>query len=791
MRKETCVFDLEKIDMTKFNKINEFNIENNSSSSNNSDKTTQNLSAFTFNPIYYYDKNCKKIVEITSESLKIFNKKGTRILKDIPIVLQDKVKALSLHQSLNFILLLFTSVTPDSKDTISLAKMDINKVYLLDLNYGEFLGDFKIQENLEYLLDFFFIGESNDICLISCDSVLYYSFDITEYQTTNKNDVNYSIKMRKISSINIRTNLVIIDYSYCQSRKFLCLLQSNNEVLFCNLNDEQSYNVVYVLRLACLTQENKSTSIFSFIKGRDKLATNAIKKSFDSIDYYTKEQILLEKMYQKLCLFFLSLKQSKVFVYSIESWRDIKEIAVFSLAKHGNFVGIQAVDNLLLIHAFFAQSFIVIDLFSLLYDGKMEYKLDEEIEESLILNKKVIKEIKEIKGRESNVAFDNNKDSANNIHNNITCNSNGFEPIINISELNDCYKEKAFYITGEFLANRNIGMKGGTIYILKFNPKKYRELVRINNEKILNNVELNYDGIIFKKNSRKIVSDSELLINLLHRKNCKLITASIFSEAILNLILPRHKTSTIKTQDNTSSFLNLKSFIEHLSNLESIAAKEKAHFIDLNTQNNIRSNQLKFKAKFQYLCKHYIEQNDVFLTLTENIRKLTVDGNKTAVFSDKNKVFSFFFFVFFYLFAHLSSGRGCKISPTFFHSLSVLLELSFDKSLLLPFLNNCDYWGSVKVAKILLGRVDKEVGEDGSIIEQLAIYLLMKFYSDKNDSFGYLFDYLLKTKNISFIIYFINNNRFFNKEQTTIKKLLVDKITESEWIKNELIDVLL
>ena len=136
------------------------------------------------NDVYcLFDKYSKSFIEIYANSIKIYNKLGTNLKKNIILSLENnKIKNITIDKKFNFLLIYFE--TPSNEFLVNLIEISSNP----NLNVESLSGDFN------FLFDFFFINKFDnkqnnkstnlqDFCLGLLNKIVLYSIISNNYKT--------------------------------------------------------------------------------------------------------------------------------------------------------------------------------------------------------------------------------------------------------------------------------------------------------------------------------------------------------------------------------------------------------------------------------------------------------------------------------------------------------------------------------------------------------------------------------------------------------------------------------
>ena len=294
-----------------------------------------------------FDKYSKSFIEISKNSIKIYNKLGTNLKKNIILSLENnKIKKLTIDKKFNYILIHFE--TPSNELLVNL--IEINS--FPNLNIESLSGDFNL------LLDLFFINnidnnkEKNlqDFCLVFLNKITLYSINSTISKT------------KEIYTYKLPLYLAYKDFMYNPEFRILCCLKIDNTFDFFNLSLNKYYKNVVNKSVSFVKQIKIKTGFFESNKNISKFELSRIRDNFFSRDKYTQNQFLIENIYNKLFLIYLSYEENLLHIAQVNNLNDIQKLYEFIYKNHNNLTFLQAIDNLILLHNIILSSIAIIDI---------------------------------------------------------------------------------------------------------------------------------------------------------------------------------------------------------------------------------------------------------------------------------------------------------------------------------------------------------------------------------------------------------------------------------------------
>ena len=320
----------ENIDNNKVNKNKEFDI--NSLIEINEIKVDFFLNENEKNNYdIFYDSLTKRIIVYSNKKIKIFNRHGTHLLKEIKYEFNHRISDIALNKDINYILLYYKFPKQ-------------NSIFCINLNIYQLIGNFK-NEKYENLLGMFFI-ESERICLICPNCIEFYEIK-SIIDDDEKVLINYDKKY-------------LINYYFNRQYSILIIEKSDNTMDLYNLSKKSNYNIV--VKNFCLF--NKPKKLFNFFSKSIK-KINLINKN-EPNEKYKGSQFYLQYLYGNLYIIYLSFENEKIYILQIENSFDINIKENNKLItipyKHDNLSTIQFVSSYIFIYNFKRKEIIIVDI---------------------------------------------------------------------------------------------------------------------------------------------------------------------------------------------------------------------------------------------------------------------------------------------------------------------------------------------------------------------------------------------------------------------------------------------
>ena len=423
--------------------------------------------------IYYYDRYSRKIFDVNTDGIKIYNRKAknlkTNILMSLP---KDSLIAIAVDKQLKYLICLLSN-KPQDKDIY------ITNIILINTNEKKVFD--RINDNFSFMLGMFFIGKINnlmyfdmnnnqnelyDFCVVHCDKVVFYGIE------KKSNGEEYC---KKLSVISMKDNFLIKDFCYDYKHKILCIIKTDLSLSFLILTNRKNYKNTISPKIGYVkVLKEKKTLMGMFRKIGDE-QKRGVKEHFDNLDKFTETQFFLETIYNSLYLICLCYEDSKIYIHKLEKLNSIGNDISIDYPQHTRFSSLQVIDNLIIVHNYLTKIIIVID----------------------------------IKSK---------------------------NPILGTFHVNFPYQNN-LHINGELLEERKVFNKkklvtvsGGTLYNLIFNGNVYDELTDAD----FKQRKLKKKKKDKKVDKSREMNRYDMLINLLHRNDTNNLILTILYRLILN-----------------------------------------------------------------------------------------------------------------------------------------------------------------------------------------------------------------------------------------------------------------
>ena len=277
----------------------------------------------------FYDSFTKRIIVNTNKKIKIFNRHGTQLLKEIQYEFNHTINDISLDKDLNYILLYYQFPKQYS-------------IFCIDLNTNQLIGSFK-NEKFENLLGMFFI-EIKRICFICSNCIEFYKIN-----SIVEDDEGVLINYEKYC---------IINYYYNRQYNILIIEKSDDTMDLYNLCKKINYNIV--VKNFCLYKQKKFFNFFS------KSVKNNIINKNNPNERYKKSQFYLHYFYGNLYIVYLSFEKETIYILQIDNSMEINfkdNNKLISIPyKHDNLSTIQFVNDYIFIYNFIKKEIIIVDV---------------------------------------------------------------------------------------------------------------------------------------------------------------------------------------------------------------------------------------------------------------------------------------------------------------------------------------------------------------------------------------------------------------------------------------------
>lgn len=607
--------------------------------------------------ILYYDRFSKKILDVDENGIRVYDRKAKNLKDNFFVnIPKESLISISIDKELNYILcLLLNSKNKKTENEYT------KKLVLINTRKLSFE---KVDDNFKYLLGMFFIGKIinlksldinantnniNDFCTVFCDKVIFYSIE----KKTNGDEY-----IKKLNTINMSGNLLIINFLFDYKHKILCLVRSDLTICFLILITRKNYKNLIIQKLSYVnTLKGKPTFLGKFrrVEEEQKLM---VKSNYENWDLYTQTQFYLETIYNELYLICLCYEDNKIYLHKLENLNNLDICLKIDYNKHSHFSALQVIDNLIILHNFITKIIFVIDIKSKIKILR-SFKFDFPYQNNLHINGQILEE------RE---VFHKNK------------------LLINVY--------------------------GGNLYNIKFNEKVYDELEEADLKEIRKNKKLTDKKNTMIQERKAQNNRYDILKNILNRKGTNSLILNILYRIILNNDeKPYH---IIKFFKDIISLENAaKEKIEVISD-KKLAKKE------LSEPNN--SFEVPKPFNIVKDKKKYIQQIDILRSLFERFGNELKDNNNKEKKNESNKSLDdgLIMRIIFYMVQFYSeiNNRKIDIKPGFYSIILNYIKMLKQKEKLIPFFVNQAIPDNEEIGKYLVeisldkNNKNKEIFED-------------------------------------------------------------------------------
>ena len=423
--------------------------------------------------IYYYDRYSRKIFDVNTDGIKIYNRKAKNLKSNILVSLpKDSLIAIAADKQLKYLICLLSN-KPQDKDIY------ITNIILIN-TFEKKVFD-KINDNFSFMLGMFFIGKINnliyfdinnnqnelyDFCVVHCDKVVFYGIE------KKSNGGEYC---KKLSTICMKDNFLIKDFCYDYKHKILCIIKTDLSLSFLILTNRKNYKNTISPKIGYVKVLKEKKTLMGMFRRIGDEQKRGVKEHFDNLDKFTETQFFLETIYNSLYLICLCYEDSKIYIHKLENLNSIGNNICIDYPQHTRFSSLQVIDNLIIVHNYLTKIIIVID----------------------------------IKSK---------------------------NPILGTFHVNFPYQNN-LHINGELLEEKKVFNKkklvtvnGGTLYNLIFNGNVYDELTDAD----IKQRKLKKKKKDKKVDKSREMNRYDMLINLLHRSDTNNLILTILFRLILN-----------------------------------------------------------------------------------------------------------------------------------------------------------------------------------------------------------------------------------------------------------------
>ena len=304
----------------------------------------------------FYDQITKRIIVITPYLIKIFNRTGEELKKELHYNSIETVISAVVNKEINYLLL--CSELKINQRLIFCINIQ-NSNLILTINTG----------NYSSLLGMFFITKYN-FCIICSNRIEYYFIDPNTEECFQK--------------LNVKCNgrYLISNFYYCRQYYILIIERTDNSFDIYNLRNKDFYcdlvknfSIIFNEKKKKMHTRSKSktfqtvSNLFSINKFNEKVEYEKIIQNLNNPnEKYKKSQYFLQIIYTKLYFIYLSYDDKMIFIMKLKNLKTFpEENGGNKLIKipYESFIynsTIQFVDNLILVYNFLKKEVLIIDL---------------------------------------------------------------------------------------------------------------------------------------------------------------------------------------------------------------------------------------------------------------------------------------------------------------------------------------------------------------------------------------------------------------------------------------------
>ena len=314
----------------------------------------------------FYDNVSKKLVQISKNGIKIFNKSATSLKKDIKLQLnKEKIYKVAVDKKIQYMLIF---IEKNNEKVILIVNVELETVIQI------------LQGDLNMIMGMFFIFNTQTLSLNKTNEtffVLVYKDRIHYFKISKNENQNYLENVELIEMVKYNSSNI---YKFIYNPKYmiLCIQKENDEKYFdfYNLSNAKFYGKCFTFYLSNEKNDKDKKSmisnIMSYFSFGGSNAQNDDEPLINRKENYKVNHFFLERLYNKLYFVFLNYDESFIQLYHIKSLTEIKKVYEIQFDSD-NVCTLQFVDNLILIHNFDKCETSVIDLQSS-SDDKTLYK---------------------------------------------------------------------------------------------------------------------------------------------------------------------------------------------------------------------------------------------------------------------------------------------------------------------------------------------------------------------------------------------------------------------------------
>ena len=644
----------------------------------------------------YYDRYTKNIFDVDENGIRVYNRKAKNLKVNFLITLpKESLLSISVDKELKYLLCLIVSHKKKNKDPNDIAK----KLIVINATKTQIID--KINDDFKFLLGMFFIGKmlnlknldinnnvnnEYDFCTVFCDRVVFYGIE------RKGNNEEY---IKKLSTINIPKNLLIINFLFDYKHKILCLVYSDLSISFLILSNRKNYKQLITQKLSYVNTLKEKSSFMGMFRTVNEDQKKRIKNNFDNLDKYTESQFYLETIYNELYLIYLCYESNEIYLHKLENLNYLENYRKIDYKEHSRFSALQVIDNLIMIHNFLTKIIVVIDIKSKIPIIRSFY-FDFPYQNNLHINGEILEERKVLS------------------------------------------------------TNKLININGGKLYNIKFNEKVYEEL----EEKDLKEKRMKKKNLLEKKSKmmqekKPKMNYYDILKNILNRKGTNNLILNILYKIILN-----NEENPIHIINFFKAIISLENTAKEKIEVISDKKLAKKEISESNLPYEVPKPFNVVKAK-----KNYIQQIDILRNLFAKFGENSNNNiNSEGKIDDNNRIINddLIIRVIFYMvqFSNEINNRKIELKPGFYSIILKYIKMLKQKEKLIPFFVYETIPDNEEIGKYLIEiSLDNNYSKYKEIFEDFGFKIL-----SRTKSHSLIIDFLLKKGDISRAVNYLYEN---------------------------------
>ena len=299
----------------------------------------------------FYDEFSKRIIIVNKNNLKVYNRIGTKLLKEFKSNFDNFIKFITINKECSYCLIINIL---SNTETLSLYNDKQNNPLST------------IKDNFNYLLNIFFISNTI-VCFIYVNKIKFIN-------------INSISNLKENIVINCDKTYLIVNFFYEKKYNILIIERTDKFFEIYNLNKKEfikesikKFNLNFITKISQINdkqksfQKSKSKSLFK--NSNNKKEMDLIKNEYFSTKLNNKNKYYLKNIYNELYFIILSYDDKTIYILLIKNLRSFPEISeneneLLTIDYYDEYKNsyLQFIDNLIIIHNFTKNQMLLLDI---------------------------------------------------------------------------------------------------------------------------------------------------------------------------------------------------------------------------------------------------------------------------------------------------------------------------------------------------------------------------------------------------------------------------------------------